>query len=357
MNTAKASLKNYNVYGANCTTVCRDVLQKLLGLRTSQGHRAWRQLLYRFCFAMYRSRSLCFDTGSESCGGFHARSIYRRIPGRLSHADQSRNGVGPHPSRWRLSVALLAQCFSNYRRSDPGVWIDCRPGDTREGIVSPLDARRQNEDLNGRMKTLLAICILSAIVFGQQVPETMTKLTVRLQSPGISEESFAAKPKTMYRAGSGYCRTEELPDLDRGIHGLMVVNEPDAWMVNLLTKTAQHFVDPGPTFNCHLPIFHGEQVKSAADMKNSLLDLEFGQELSYFKGKRVTPKQGPVLRDKPTSVYTAEIGDSQLFLFTTGAPERPWAVARHHSNTREIFGTECTRNSRSIPSFSRSQKV
>ena len=82
----------------------------------------------------------------------------------------------------------------------------------------------------------------------------------------------------MYRAGAGYCRTEELPDPERGIHGLTIINELDVRIVNLFGKTARYYVDSGPTFNCHLPIFRGEQVKSAADIKNPLLELEFGQE-------------------------------------------------------------------------------
>ena len=177
------------------------------------------------------------------------------------------------------------------------------------------------------MKTAFAMCALVPIALGQGPTRMMTKLTARLESPAIREGSFAAQPKTMYRSGSSYCRTEEAPD----------INEPDAWMVNLLTKTAQHFVDPGPTLNCHLPIFRGEQVRSAADMTNLLLELEFGQELGYLKRKGAVPKEGPVLRDKPTSVYAVGIGDSQLLLFTTGSPERPWAVARQHGNAREMF--------------------
>src|ERR1700730_2128721 len=106
----------------------------------------------------------------------------------------------------------------------------------------------------------ILVCVLNAVSFGQQ-PEIMTKLAVRLESADIPAESFAAKPKVMYRAGTGYCRTEELPDPEHGIHGLMILNEPDAWMVNLLTKTAQHFVDPGPTFHCRMPIFQGDEVK------------------------------------------------------------------------------------------------
>jgi len=88
--------------------------------------------------------------------------------------------------------------------------------------------------------------LLASIALGQHPPETMAKVTVR----HIPEASFAAKPKTMSRAGNGYCRTEELMDRDQGIHGLMIINEPDVWMVNLLGEDSATLRDPGPTFNC-----------------------------------------------------------------------------------------------------------
>jgi hypothetical protein len=187
------------------------------------------------------------------------------------------------------------------------------------------------------------VCLVSAIAFGQDnsnqmPPATMTKLVVRLQSPDASESSFAAQPKTMYRAGTRYCRIEELPDTEHGIHGLVIINEPDTWLVNLLAKTGQHQLDPGPTFNCRLPIFvSGEDVKSAVNTHNELMELEFGRELAYFEEKGATSGPGPTLQDKVTKAHTIGIGDSQLFLFTSGMPEKPVAVARQHGSKREVY--------------------
>jgi hypothetical protein len=65
----------------------------------------------------------------------------------------------------------------------------------------------------------------------------MTRLVARLQSPDIPEKSFAAQPKVIYRAGTRYGRTEESPDLEHGIYGLMIINEPDTWLIKLFTKT------------------------------------------------------------------------------------------------------------------------
>jgi hypothetical protein len=77
------------------------------------------------------------------------------------------------------------------------------------------------------MRAFLLLVMLLAIAIAQQPPESMTELSVRLQSREVPEESFAAKPKLMCRAGNAYCRTDELPDPENGIHGLMIINEPD----------------------------------------------------------------------------------------------------------------------------------
>lgn len=166
----------------------------------------------------------------------------------------------------------------------------------------------------------------------------MTKLMVKLESPEIPKDSFAVQVKRMYRAGSRYCRIEENPDLVHGIHGLLIANEPDSWMINRLDKTAKHIFDQGPTYNCRLPIFaNGEDMKSAEDLKQPLMELEFGRELGFFQSKSGAPKPGPVMRGTATMVYSVQAGDSQLFLFIGGTPEAPVAVARKTDKTSEIF--------------------
>lgn len=166
----------------------------------------------------------------------------------------------------------------------------------------------------------------------------MTMLVVKLESPQVPKDSFAAQAKRMYRAGSRYCRVEENPDLENGIHGLLIMNEPDTWMINRLAKTARHMVDQGPTYNCRMPIFANENdIKSAEDVKKPLLQLEFGRELEYFRSTSGAPAPGPVMRGKETMVYRAHVGNSQLFLFTSGEPETPVAVVRAMDKMREIY--------------------
>jgi len=177
------------------------------------------------------------------------------------------------------------------------------------------------------LKTLsLLVVALAHTSRAQQLPKVMTKVEVFLEGPDIPAGSFATKPRVMYRAGNRYCRTEEAPDPENGIHLLAIVNEPDYWMVNLLSKTAKHAVDPGPTFNCHLPIF--------ADTEK---DLEFGFEMEYFKSKGAIPQKGPVLQTKSTTLYKVDVRGSTLALFTYGTPERPMAVSRVRGEKGEIY--------------------
>src|SRR5262249_45943369 len=158
-----------------------------------------------------------------------------------------------------------------------------------------------------------------------------TKIEVVLQSPDAPAGSFAAKPKVMYRAGDRYCRVEEAPDPDHRIHGLMVINEPDWWMVNLFSKTARHGIDPGPTFNCQLVIFANGSPESLDEDSKLIMQLEFGRELEFFKGKGAIPKKGPVLQTKQTMAYTVSVGITTLALFTYDTPERPLAVSQERN--------------------------
>lgn len=116
----------------------------------------------------------------------------------------------------------------------------------------------------------------------------MTKIVSRIISDSIPEGSFASKPKTLYRAGNKYSRTEEELDAENNIHALLIVNEPDTWMINLADKTARHIVDPGPTFNFHAPIVWVPARNGQAEENKDFKDLEYGNEVEFFR--RHNPK-------------------------------------------------------------------
>jgi len=165
----------------------------------------------------------------------------------------------------------------------------------------------------------------------------MIRMEVILQSADAPAGSFAAQPKVMYRSGAQYCRIEEALDAANGIHGLVIINEPDFWMVNLVDHTAKHAVDSGPTFDCRMPIFPSLVSKLPDDQKPKLMSLEFGNEMEFFRKNGAIPHPGPVLQTKQTTAYILAIGDASLGLFTYGSPERPLGIAWTHGDEHDIF--------------------
>jgi len=186
-------------------------------------------------------------------------------------------------------------------------------------------------------RAFLITCLLSSVLMAQP-PKMMTKMVVQIQGPDTPEGSFAAKPKVMLRAGTGYCRVEEEPDPEHAIHGLIIMNEPDVWMVNLASNSAQHIVDAGPTFNCRLPIIFADLLsRLPEDQAKQVSGLEFGHELEYFKNHGADPRPGPISQGKQTVAYLLSFGDITLALFTWGTPERPLSVYWSQGDRRDIF--------------------
>jgi hypothetical protein len=133
------------------------------------------------------------------------------------------------------------------------------------------------------MKSAIALIISSLIgiaAFPQCSPEKVVKIVSVNESPGIDNSSFSAKPLTIYRMGSKYARIEEAADEANGIHALIVTAEPDSWMVNLVTKTGQHIVDPDPKGVVIAPIFTAGNYGST--FPKELQALEYGCEGKFF---------------------------------------------------------------------------
>jgi hypothetical protein len=174
---------------------------------------------------------------------------------------------------------------------------------------------------------MVLVCLSSCGLFAQQVPTSMMRMEVILQSADAPEGSFAAQPKVLYRSGTQFCRIEEALDSAHGIHGVVIINEPDFWIVNLVDQSAKHAVDPGPSLNCRMPIFPVVASTLADDQAKKLRGLEFGDEIEFFKQNGAIGEPGPVLQTKQTTVYKILLGDVSLGLFTYGSPEKPLGVA------------------------------
>lgn len=135
---------------------------------------------------------------------------------------------------------------------------------------------------------LVIFCgIFSQMSFADCYPEKMIKIKYHETTPSIDPDSWLRKPKILYRFGKKYGRMEEIFNPETGIHGLIVVSEPDIWIANLADKSGQHILDTGrPIF--HAPVLFSDQIPEI------FRDLEFGCEKIFIdeniKGKPVPDK-------------------------------------------------------------------
>jgi len=174
-------------------------------------------------------------------------------------------------------------------------------------------------------RKLNAVLVAALLGGGFQLgsmPAKMTNVIAQMSGSEIPADSFAAKPKVYWRASNQYCRVDEEPDAKNGIHGRTVINEPDAWLINLADSTAKHLVDGGPTFNCKLPVFALDPEMA----KSKIGELEFGHEIAFFQSNGAKAVEGPKLEFK-ANYYEMTIGDSVLKLAERADIHAPLLIA------------------------------
>jgi len=158
---------------------------------------------------------------------------------------------------------------------------------------------------------VLAIPLMSLSgVCADEPPKTMIRIIAQMSGTEIPSGSFAEKPKTIWRASNSYCRIDEEPDPVQGLHLRTIMNEPDSWLVDLANKRAKHMVDPGPTFNCRMPIF----AFSTEMYKSKVGELEYGHELEFFHKNGAKQVDGPELESFKANYYQLIVDDMTLTL-------------------------------------------
>ena len=151
-------------------------------------------------------------------------------------------------------------------------------------------------------------------------PKEMTRMVVRLMGPAIRPGSFAALPKTIYRASDEYARIEDPPDARQHVQKLTVIARHDAWSANLTDKRGTHSVEHGGAGDLPIPIV------LPLDPRHKLgkLDgIEFGAEYEFFEQAGAAKKHGPVINAKPTDAYELQTPEGPATLVVRAGTHRP----------------------------------
>lgn len=177
----------------------------------------------------------------------------------------------------------------------------------------------------------ILICLFSASEFatGANTNELMTKIVYRNITTNQMPESFGTQPTTLYRIGIKYNRIEESPDAVLRIHGLIISDEPDGWMINLMDKSGIHMIDGGPTYEVHDSIVsppdpNESQAQFQSFTKSRISGFEFGHEMEFLR-KNKAKTSGPLLIGRVAcDRYELTIDDYAIEMFVKSGTEIPY---------------------------------
>jgi hypothetical protein len=123
-------------------------------------------------------------------------------------------------------------------------------------------------------KGLFFLPLLCSVTLAGSEPK-ITKLVIRYIASDLPNNTAGAKPKTFCVASNRYARIEQESDAALHSPNLIIVNEPDIWVIDLATKSGTHSVNAGPDLSVHNPIL-------GTDSPEELFDFEFGYELQFL---------------------------------------------------------------------------
>lgn len=159
------------------------------------------------------------------------------------------------------------------------------------------------------MLRILALLLLPCIALAARAADDkMLYVEYRLAGKQIEADSFDAQIKKVWRIGTNYLRFEDAPNPVTKIHGLIIVAEPDIWIIDRNANQAQHTVDPGPNYKVHFPLL-------ASESSEKLRQLEFGNELQFFRDNSATELPAQEVDGIKTKPLRLEIDGEEVTLY------------------------------------------
>lgn len=158
------------------------------------------------------------------------------------------------------------------------------------------------------LRSLIAILLL-ACSLAAHAQEKMLYVEYRVISPNLPSSSAESQTRKLWLVSDKYMRFEDVPNPETNIHGLIIVAEPDIWVIDRKTNQGEHSVDPGPSYAVHFPML-------ATESSERLRQLEFGGEIAFFQQNGARELAPQVVDGVNCRVLALDqIDDRQLLLY------------------------------------------
>src|SRR5262245_3469172 len=170
---------------------------------------------------------------------------------------------------------------------------------------------RSRPRYGGSMPLVLSLVLLlgllapAAHAADRAADRSMVYIEYRFIAVNIKPGSFEGSVRKMWRYKDSYARLEEAPNPQTGIHGLLITNAPNSYLINRYTKVARHVVDPGSTYNVVIPVFPSER-------DGKLKGLQMGRELAFFQASGAVVFPDEPVDTNSCSVLAAKVVDPEI---------------------------------------------
>jgi hypothetical protein len=179
--------------------------------------------------------------------------------------------------------------------------------------------------------TFLTLLSTTSGTGAAELPPTMRVIEVKKIDPKPDPMSFDSEPVSYWCAGSGHGRIDMAPDDKNGMHELIIMNDPNVWMIDLNSKSGRHIVDHSPPLVVHFQVF-GPTIPFEKGKPN----LEFANEVEYFKYRNAKVSAGPTLAGRKTISYECTVEGKKLSLLTDTSA-RPLRITYSGADAHEIL--------------------
>lgn len=155
---------------------------------------------------------------------------------------------------------------------------------------------------------IAALLLTAGLLPAQAADDKMLFAEYRVVSTDLPDSSPEAQPRKVWLLGKKFLRFEDVPNPETKVHELIIVHEPDVWIIDRNKGEGQHAIDSGPQYAVHFPIFPREQ---SARLKR----LEFGSELKFFQDNGAKELASQTVDGIKCKLFRLELDDLELTLF------------------------------------------
>jgi len=170
----------------------------------------------------------------------------------------------------------------------------------------------------GRAALLAVFCMVPFA--GRADDAKMLRIEYQLVAFGLPPDSFPAQPKKLWRVADTRLRLEEVKNPDTGEQRLVIVAQPDMWIIDRIAGLGRHQIDPGPTFKVKFPVFNAEGT-------DEITALEMGQEVEFFRERGAKDMGTRTVAGVECNESMIELGGRKLSLFTRKSDGLPFQVS------------------------------